>query len=90
MNKSGKGQIKIKDIYSKEELENAIYNTSTSVRLQFTHAPIDVSTDDTIKINIKILFYKNNGEVKDVIMSLRAAELRGILSVALVKTEARS
>jgi hypothetical protein len=61
-----KTAVKQKRYTSKEELENGIHNARTDLRLYFQHAPIDVSADDTIKINIEILFYENGGEAKKV------------------------
>jgi hypothetical protein len=54
---------------SKEELENDINNTKTQLRLYFQHTPIDVLADDNIKVNIEMMFYDNNGEVKNVIIN---------------------
>lgn len=34
--------------------------------MSFSHVPIDLLSDDTIEINIEMVFHKNNGEIKNV------------------------
>ncbi|GHT70500.1 hypothetical protein FACS1894110_22150 [Spirochaetia bacterium] len=54
---------------SKEELEDDINNTNTLLRMNFKYAPINVLTDDIIQVNIEMLFYKNDGEIKNITLN---------------------
>jgi hypothetical protein len=60
---------KQKKYSSKDELENSINNTNTMLRLYFKHAPIDILTDIIIEINFELVFYKNDGEIKNIIIN---------------------